>query len=294
MSISNDSAGNPVVFMMGCLQNATDTRVVARRHSGRSWDQPVELDAFDGSGTFGSLVSLLDSQGRIHVAYDRRLDDRESYGIIDGQFPDKCFHAWFDGKNWTRSRATTGAGRFYVDPLSLCEMPDATVCLLVQVHPFTSLGGSEKRHTACQVWDGRKWASMRQDLPNQASPPAAATITDYWGNTFTWTAHSDGSCTLNRQGNSGAEAVAILSAPTVIRDRFGRIIVGSCDSSKGEVRLWNGKQWAGPVIYPLQGGLEPAQILCNDGHLLLVHKADSRWVLQQVKLSAPAAATQPQ
>ncbi|MHC4562204.1 MAG: hypothetical protein ACYS8X_05460 [Planctomycetota bacterium] len=287
VSVTNDRAGNPVVIMMGYVQDARDTRVVVRRRSEQTWTSSVQLDAFDGSGTFGSMVSLLDSAGRIHVAYDRRLTSRESYGIMDGHFPDKCFHAWSDGKKWYRAEATTGKGRFYVDPHFLSELPDGKVCLGTGVHPFGNFGYDTK-YIGCQLWDGERWSNMLKELPKEA--PASAEgqpVLDYWGNRISKLS-KDGQvyCVLNRRGTDLADTVAVLSTPLVKRDRSGRVLVCSSNSSWGEVRLWSGDRWAGALAYPLGGRDRITQVLCNpDGNVFLIHEGESRIVVQPLRMT---------
>jgi hypothetical protein len=287
VSVSNTRQGDPVVFMMGYLQDARDSRVVVREWGVKGWGGPFELDAFDGSGTFGSMVSLLDSKGRVHVVYDRCLTPRESYGIAAGYFPDKCFHSWSDGEQWTRSQSTTGRGRFYVDPVSLSDLPDGTVCLAARVHPF-SIMGYEEGYVGRQLWDGERWSDIIGQLPDQASVDAGAKpIRDHWGNSISWTCEG-GRYTGSRRkrGAEGVKSFAMLSEPLMVRDREGRIIVCSSDSAQCEVRVWEGDQWAGQIRYPLDRGEGISRVLCNpDGNLLLIHEGDSRIVVRRVTLA---------
>jgi hypothetical protein len=294
VGVSNDNAGNPVVFMMGCLEDARDTRVVVREYDGQSWREPVQLDAFDGSGTFGSMLSMLDSNGRTHVVYDRRLEPRESYGIMEGHFPDKCFHAWSDGKNWTRSRSTTGKGKYYVDPTTLSELSDGKVCLVINVRPFAGFASQGGKYPACQLWDGERWSDITKQLPEDAvSEAEAQSVSDYWGNVVSWSRQGGRHiCTLNKHGGGSVETLGLLSEPILTRDTLGRIIVGSADSSQGEVHIWNGNRWVEKRSYPVARDEKLAQILCNpDGNVLLIHQGESRVTIQRVKLGSATSDT---
>lgn len=288
VSVSNDSSGHPIVFMMGFLRDARDTRVVARAFDGDAWGEPVLLDTFDGAGTFGSIMtSLLDSSGRVHVVYDRHLVPRESYGVMEGQFPDKCFHAWSDGESWTGSKATTGKGHFYVDPVALTELPDKRICLISEFRPFSSFGGHKPEFTGCQLWDGGRWSDVTRQLPEGAISTAdTQPVSDYWGNVFSYSGQ-DGRhvCIVKKQGGESLESVELLSKPIILRDRSGMVIVCSSDSSRGELHLWSGRQWAGKISYPLQHGGTLSQILWNpDGSILVIHTRGSRVIAQRIRL----------
>ena len=286
VSVANTVSGNPVVVMMGSVPDARNTLVVVREYAGQKWTEPVQLDVFDGTGTFGSMVSLLDSKGRIHIAYDRRLSPHESYGLMHGYFPDKCFHAWSDGKNWVRAQSTTGKGKFRVDPRFLSELPNAKVCLGMKVHPFSN-SGYKAEYVGCQLWDGKRWSSIVKDLPKEASSGADGhSVLDYWGNKIS-RASRDGKdyCVLKKRGSDSVETVPVLFSSLLKRDRTGRIVVCSWTSLRGEIRLWNGDRWAGMLSYPLGPGEGLTQILCNpDGNLFLIHKGKSRVVIQRIKL----------
>jgi hypothetical protein len=286
VSVSNDASGNPVVLMMGCVQDARDTHVVARKWSGQGWTEPVELDAFDGSGTFGYMISFLDSKGRVHVVYDRRLEPYESYGFMHGQFPDKCFHAWSDGQKWNRAKATTGRGEFYLDPRFLSELPDGKVCLALRVSPFSSWWGLGPDFQGCQFWDGSQWSDIVKERPREARCQSdGEPVLDYWGNTVSWSGE-DGKhyCLLKKRGSDSVESIDILSAPLLKRDLSGRIIVCSSNSSEGEIRVWKRDRWTGPLRYPLDGGEKASRILCNpDGSILVVHEGESRIVVQRIQ-----------
>jgi len=287
VSVTNDDSGNPVVIMMGYVQDAGNTQVVVRKCSGHEWTEPVQLDRFDGSGTLGSMVSLLDSKGRIHVVYDRKLALRESYGIMHGQFPDKCFHASFDGKNWSRARSTTGKGKFYVDPRFLSELPDTKICLGMRVHPFSAFG-YKAEYVGYQLWNGERWSSIAEGPPKEAPSGAEGQpVFDYWGNSISRLS-KDGRdhCVLKKRGSDSVENVPLLSEPVLKRDRSGRIIICSWDSTQGEIRLWNGDQWAENLSYPLDLEVRTTQILSNpDGNVFLIHKGESRIVIQQIKVT---------
>ena len=285
VTVTNNASGNPVVTMMGYVRDATYTHLVVREWSGQNWTEPVQIDFFDGRGLFGSMVSLLDSKGRIHVVYDRNLAPAESYGIMHGQFPDKCFHAWFDGKSWKRAQPTTGRGKFYVDPRFLSELADGNICLGISVDPFSGYN-PRPEYVGCQLWDGKRWSGILKKLPKEAPSSAEnQPVFDYWGNSIS-RLRKDGRdyCVLKKRGSDRVETVELLSTPIMMRDRAGRIIVCSSNSARGELRLWNGDQWAGKISYPLGRAGEISQILCNpDGNLLLIHEGRSRVVIQGIK-----------
>ncbi|MBL7140780.1 MAG: hypothetical protein ISS74_07710 [Planctomycetes bacterium] len=306
----NDGAGCPVVVMMGSVQDARNTSLVVRRWAGAEWTDPVELDHFDGSGHFGRMVGLLDSHGRMHVAYDRRLDKPEAYGVMDGQFPDKCFHALYDGQRWSRGKATTGAGRYYIDPVGMGELPDGTVCLLAEISAFGILGGLEGRYLGNQRWDGKAWSAVgREPVPEAVVSIGAnasfyedpepliapddrrfSTMHDYWGNTIAWV--GDQLCLVRRhQAPDGYEAVSVLSTgytscmPLLKRDRSGRIALCSCDASHVEVRLWNGNGWAEPLTFPSAGIFGVTKVLFNpDGNMYVIGKGKDRFVIRRIRM----------
>lgn len=271
MSLSNDEAGRPVVIMMGCVQDARNSRVVGRTWTGTEWTEPDEIDRFDGSGVFGGMISYLDSKGRIHVAYDRDLDDRESYGFMDGQFPDKCFHAVRTEQGWSKASATTGRGKFYVDPVSLGEFADGTVYLTVEVHPFTSSSRLETEYLGCQRWSGREWSELEEGTPKALS-------TDYWGNRI-----SELRATTQRSDGVGKGPARPRTASC--RDRLGRLVVFSWDSSQVTVCMWNGNEWAEDVTFSPGFDVEKAHVLFNpDGNVYWLGDARGRIVIQRIRL----------
>ena len=247
VSVANDGSGRPVVIMMGCVQDYRDSRVIARTWTGNQWTDPVELDQFDGSGTFGNMLALLDSKGRIHVVYDRRLSSGENYStgliIVDGEFPDKCFHAFWEGNEWSRGKSTTGRGRFYVDPVSLSELPDGRVCLVMKVHPIGRIK-PESEYVGYQVWDGRQWSGISEKQPD------------------------------------GAAIEPLLRK----RDLAGRIIDVSQDESLVKLRLGNGHEWTESLTFPCRG--QAAQVLLKpDGNIYIIVQEDADIRIQRILLT---------
>ncbi len=287
LSVTNDDTGNPVVFMMGYSKDARNTVVVVRKYIEQNWTEPILLDTFDGSGTFSSMLSLLDSNGYIHVIYDRNLKPRESYGFMEGYFPDKCFHAWYDGKNWNRAQSTTGRGTFYVEPRFLSELPNAKICVGMKVIPFSKFGGYKTKYVGCQLWDGKQWSDIIKKPPEEAfsSNIEDNAIFDYWGNSLTYMNKvGKNYCILKNKANADNETVTLLSPPLVKRDDSGRILVCSSNSTQGEIRIWNGNRWLTSLSYPLNGQEKIDQILSNpNGDIFLLHKGPSQITVQQIK-----------
>lgn len=287
ISVTNDGSGNPVVIMMGYDEDVQNTVVVARKHSGKGWKDPDQLDVFDGSGHIASMLSFLDSKDRIHIVYDRDLDLRESYGIMEGHFPDKCFHAWYDGKKWNQAQSTTGRGKFYVDPSFLSELPNGKICLKMRVHPFSGFGGYEPEYVGYQLWNGSQWSSIAKELPEEAvCSTNGQPVLDYWGNSISST-RKDGTdyCLLKKRGSNTIETIPIVSKPLLKRDRSGRIIVCSSGPSRCQIRIWNGNQWTNTLDYPLTRKEKLTQILCNpDGNIFLIHEGKSQVTIQRIKM----------
>jgi hypothetical protein len=285
VSVTNDESGNPVVVMMGYVKNSSKMQVVVRKRLDNNWSNPIEIDRFDGSGTFGSMISLLDSKGRIHVVYDRHLEPRESYAvgfiIVDGEFPDKCFHAFFDGEKWSRSKSTTGKGKYYVDPLFLSEMPSGNICLGLEVSPLRTDAESQS-----QIWDGNNWSKLAEKWPKEAFYVKNTCVFDYWGNAISWGSVNDGyQCFVSRRDNPNKTDIRDLkSMPTVTRDRNGRIVLFSHDSSQAEIRMWNGEQWSDKLTFPIDENPKRVNILANpDGNLYVVIEGDNKTIIQRIK-----------
>ncbi len=326
VSVTNDEHGNPVVIMMGKPASQTgtslyeiETHVVVRKYYDNMWSEPVQLDLFRGFAS-PTPLSLLDSRGHIHLIYNRPLSPREEYGIGHGYFPDKCFHAWFDGVEWHTALATTGRGEFYVTPLFLSELPDTRICLGIRILPFSLIGYMDE-YNACQTWDGRRWTSLAKEIPSEALSVISAVkqtgacseriladssistaisykfrssfpcaikqpVYDYWGNRFSITEKDDAVvCVHEKRESDSVEIIPLLNEAIISRERDGRIIVCSWNSAQALVRIWNGSNWDGVLNYPLDLDVQVTQILSNpDGNIFMVHKGNDRIVIQRITL----------
>ncbi len=292
VSVANDASGNPVAIMMGCVKDFRNMYVAVRQWSGQSWSAPVELDHYDGTGHAGAMISALDSRGCIHVVYNRPLNPRESYSrgfvIVDGEFPDKCFHAVFDGQQWKRSTSTTGRGRFYVDPVFLSELTDGRLCLGMEVHAFSNVQW-EPRYEGYQLWDGRAWSGIAKDKPRDAFKNGDETVFDYWGNRLSLRKDVGIYQAVLQRSDSKRppERITLKSEPIVKRDWAGRIVVFSRDLSQAEMRVWCGNDWSNTLSFPIDEKLRVAHVLLNpDGNICVVceKNGSARFVVQRVRM----------
>lgn len=287
-----DSRVRPVVFWTGS-DSQTGSALAVATWLGNEWSQPVVLDRLESFCSYGSIDSIVDTAGNIHVAYDRPLTPREKYNLGGhGAYPDKCFHAFFDGQRWSEAAATTGKGRFGVDNPLLSNGPAGRVCLSLVVGPFS--GGQDPDFVAVQMWDGKRWSKPERLTPKGTNLYTyGAVIADQWGTRITCWNSPDGApggCMLSRWGQP--QPFQKLSCwPRVAAHASGRTAL-FCQKAVGvRVRLWNGREWTRDLECPSGAVMIPSPC----GRIRLSKRLWDAAFLQEIILqeAAPAAQTQP-
>ena len=203
---------------------------------------------------------------------------------MEGEFPDKCFHAVGDGTIWPRAQPTTGRGKFYVDPVALSELQSGIICLLMKVREFST--SFEPEYTGYQTWDDKQWSSLGKEPPTEALQALAAhAISDNWGNTVT-SEEQGGECrsVVRNRERIVSRGPLLLSKPLMARDHAGRVVVLSQDAPHGELQLWSGAEWSEPVAFELDRGAKVTHLLPNPGgDIYLVCEGGSDIQIQRVQ-----------
>lgn len=284
MTVAMDKEGRPIVVWAG-FDDTPGEALAALRWLGDGWSSPAILDRLETSTSVESLHTLRDPSGRVHLAYDRPLNPRESYNIGGhGMFPRKCWHAVFDGQRWSTPAPTTGPGRFSAYARGLSLGPDGRIALGIHV----SLPG-DPGYVAQQAWDGNTWSSIEK-LKNAQSGGVVATP---WGDRLLWwTLDQSFGASVVRGDCEAAVPEACWSRSTLVTaDKAGRIVVCARDGD-GAVHLWNGENWSGGLRFEGADAIVPTP----NGNLLA-----ARWERGGVRIqdilvrdvAATSQATQP-
>lgn len=235
----SDGANHPLIVWLGFDQQ-TGQALAAMQWTGERWTEPVIVDRRKTSGGAVELRALRQANGRIHVVYDRPLDDREEYNVGGhGAYPSKCFHAIFADGQWSKPQPTTGRGRFDLDPVGLTTGPAGTIWCAVQYSPPYAPGD-----VAVQSWDGERWSRVERLHAGEGG----GVLTDPWGSRLIWWHTVDSVGALLRQDGTETPQSWVYWGATipVTNDAAGRIAVYFEGSSTegGRVRVWNGNGWA--------------------------------------------------
>lgn len=305
-----DAAGNPTVVWAG---NRSDQEVATRPFplgernrsgdglfegqvlaastwTGKAWTAPTILDVL-GPGMVGNrLHSLRDAAGTIHVVYDRKLEPPEDYNIGfilgEGFFPNKCFHVYRQGGNWSSPLPTTGSGKFDVGEMRLNNTSDQRLELSL----LTEL--PRQGYVGLQQWNGKTWSPLKQISPTLASVSfyGGGSFLDQRGARITWWSGEDNeyTCVVSVPHESDyRERFVSLRGPIFACHALGIVLLLSPDYHQGELRLWNGRKWTAPMA-------------CSPGEYLVGSSSGAvymaRWdretlVVQEVILSANGSTT---
>ncbi len=109
------------------------------------------------------LDVAVDAEGRAHVLYVSPLEPAESYGPIEGFFPDKCWLVTHDGQTWSTPKPIQGRGRFDIREAILTLTPGGRLVVSAETHGQFS---PEKEYVAYQVLGRSGWSDL-QRLPGE-------------------------------------------------------------------------------------------------------------------------------
>lgn len=247
-----DADGNPWVAWSG-YDERNGEAIAVSKWTGQGWSPLQIIDRITPCVFITQLLMLADGAGRIHLVYDGALTPPEDYArgfiVVDGEFPHKCIHIYFDGKNWTSPVATTGRGRFGLTPMSLRLRADGSIQLTQTRRKFGLVDGFEYAIVR-QIWNGTSWSSP--DVLRDCAQPVyeGDSIRDRWGATITcWSGEQSLEYQFSRPGQDptlgtydvGRYGTTFLSHPS------GRIIRFT---EKYGLAAWNGQHWSTALRTP--------------------------------------------
>ena len=285
LKVIQDSLGNPCAIWYG-FDEATGQAIAVSMWMDNGWSTPIILDRLPAGQSINSIDAIRDAEGALHVVYDRPLAPAEEYSrglvIASGAFADKAFHAYFDGKQWSKPSPTTGRGRYSVNGLRLSNAPDGQVCLSAEYAPFGRV--SLKNHyIGYQTWARNKWSSVGKILPPDEGRDGrnllpALFLIDSWGLGHAWYYRTDVHQSEYYQVHGATASKAAFPGaalrPFVISNPKG----GLASSCSGSVCLWDGNEWCEPLPVGENDGLT----VSPSGRIFVWRWRERQVVIQEV------------
>jgi hypothetical protein len=280
-----DGAGKPVIVWTA-FDGTPGMAVAAARWTGTAWSSPVILDRLETSTSVNHLVAQTDDKGHVHVVYDRPLHPPEEYsrgiGIVEGEYPDKCFHVTFDGTQWSTAQATTGPGRFAIDPSALSTAPGGHLFLAMGISPLGRIA-NEPWYVGGQTWDGTKWLPIERLTPKtDLMQGRGGAMLDRWGGRITWWQDPAGGIKATGADVSTATSAQIVDVGYSYefkRNPGGWVGVYWRDDPVGYYTLWDGKKW----LVPLKCVIATHAFPGANGNILLTQRKAGTILVQEIR-----------